>query len=61
MIKLAFNVYAFCAILSPWVFLILRGAGVYNFKTDILVFVGLFVVSGITLFLTYKPHDKASS
>jgi len=58
MIKLAFKIYSFIAILSPWAFLILKALGVYNFKFDIFIFFSLFVISGITLFLTYKSWEK---
>lgn len=61
MIKLAFKLYAFISILSPWAFLIAKGLGIYNFKHDILVFIGLFSVSGITLFLTYNPLENESA
>ena len=57
MIKLAFKTYAFIAILSPWMFLILRGIGVYNFKQDVFVFFGLFLISSIAMFLTYRNWE----
>ncbi len=54
MVKLAFQVYAFIAILSPWVFLILKLLGIYNFQYDCLIFLVLFIFSGIVMFLTFK-------
>lgn len=57
MIKAAFKLYAFCAIISPWVFLALRALGIYNFRYDAFVFFGLFIISFITMFLTYRNWD----
>lgn len=57
MIKIAFKLYAFCAIISPWAFLTLRALGIYNFKYDALVFFGLFITSFVTMFFTYKNWD----
>lgn len=54
MIKFAFKLYSAISILSPWIFLLLRGAGVYDFKYDVGVFFGLFLLSGIVMFLTFK-------
>jgi len=53
MIKLAREVYAAVAILSPIAFAILRITGYYNFAgKNSYIFIGLFVLSLITLFLT---------
>lgn len=55
MIKLGFKIYAFIAILAPWIFLLARLSGVYNYPTrNTLIFLGLFIYSGITMFLTFR-------
>ena len=54
MLKHVFTAYAVCAIMAPWVFLLARMLGIYNFGCDSGVFGVLFVISGVVLFLTYK-------
>lgn len=50
MIELARKIYVFIAILSPWMFLILRMAGFYNFiGKNTYIFLGLFLVSLLTM------------
>lgn len=57
MIKWAFKVYAVLGILMPWAFVILRMAGVYNFKHDSVVFAILFLISLGIMFCTYKRWE----
>lgn len=59
MIKLAFKLIAAFWILSPALFLILRWVGVYNVHgKNTLIFLGLMLMSTITIFLTYKTWEK---
>jgi len=58
MTKLAFKLYTFIAILSPWGFLGARLFGVYNYKNDVVIFGALFLLSTLVMFLTYKTWEK---
>ena len=51
MVKNVLNFYTLLAAVSPWVFLLARAMGVYNFGNDALIFICLFDSSIIVLFL----------
>lgn len=57
MIKIARELYSAVAILSPIAFAVLRITGYYNFKHyNTVIFLVLFMMSLITLGLTYKDE-----
>lgn len=58
MVEFCIKIYGCAGILAPWAFLIAKLLGVYNFDNDSLVFGVLLIISGITLFMVFKPHDK---
>ena len=55
--KLAFKLISAFWLLSPALFLIGRGIGVWNTKMDIVIFLGLMAMSGLSAFLNYEPED----
>lgn len=58
MIEWAFKINSAFWILSPGAFCIGQALGVWDFKYDVAVFIGLMFMMGVSAFLNYKPSDK---
>ncbi len=54
MIKVAFQIYSVIGILSPWVFLGMRWFGIFDYELDWLIFAGLFFLSLVIMFFSWK-------
>ena len=64
MVKWAFQIYGFTAILMPWIFLTGRLLGYYNFpKMNTWIFIGLFIYSGFVIYVIWsnERYDKKTN
>jgi len=57
MIKTALRINATLLVLAPWLYIALRLTGIVNNDQDLLIILGLFVVSVITAFLTFGKDE----
>lgn len=57
MIRLAFKLNSFFWMVSPACFLVGRALGVWDFKFDIGIFLGLMFMMGVSAFLNYSPDE----
>jgi hypothetical protein len=57
MIKTAFLLMSLFWMVSPITFLVMRFAGIFNYRYDWAIFVGFGLISLVTMFLTYDTWN----
>ena len=59
--KFAFKLVGIFWLMAPCAFLVGRALGIWNFKGDWFVFLGLMVMMTISAYLNYKPENDQAS